>query len=235
MGSMEVLFLSSWRAPWWGAAARRPTDQPTDPHCQCTMAFITHASVLPTTHKQATSSSSSVTSTRSIISLKKNLRSSVDWGRAQAVSMSATTTGPPEQIRSLRQFLEVAKDLDTIRFITVTVASGAVLETIGRFDYKVSTFSVPGKGDYVTIASDDKLFECHLNTSKLKKVTLATEKAKIGDHDLHVMRFMGEDDALMLSCLLMYDPSKGPGNYLFGSVQRFQNIIATYGNQIVFH
>jgi len=130
----------------------------------------------------------------------------------------------------LLEFLDDAKKLGTVRFINIS--PGAVLETIGRFDYSISTFAVPTKGTYLTIASPDKLFECHINTDKVKSVTLATEKAKLGDYDLHVVRLKGEEPgAPLLSCVLQWNPSEGQGVYLAGAVEKFQELVAKYGGE----
>lgn len=115
-----------------------------------------------------------------------------------------------------------------------------MLETIGRFDYDVSTFSVPGKGEYLTLASTDKTFECHLRVSAVRRAALSVEPAKIGGHKLYVIRLHGEaqeeggKEELLLSTMLMYDPSKGPGNYLFGAVDKFNAIVDKYGGDIRF-
>ena len=140
----------------------------------------------------------------------------------RATATSDTTT-------QLGSFLESARELGTIRFIAVT--SGAVLETIGRFDYSLSMFSIPGKGDYFTLASIDKTFECHLNSSKVSTVTISTEKAKVGAHDIHVIRFLSENDDIILSCMLMWDPSQGPGNYLQGAIEEFEKLKQKYGER----
>lgn len=133
---------------------------------------------------------------------------------------------------TVEDFLKAAGEagLGTMRFIAVT--DGAVLETIGRLDYGTKKFSVPGKGDYMTIASEDKMFECHLNMSKVKTIELSEQKAKIGDHQLYVVRFKADKGALMLSCLLQYDPSVGPGNYLYGAIDGFRALRQHFGDVI---
>lgn len=141
-------------------------------------------------------------------------------GAARACATAGTAA-------SLKGFLADAEDLGTIRF--VAISNGAVLETIGRFDYGINEFSVPGKGDYVTLASIDKTFECHINTSKVASISLGKEPAKIGGHDLFVVRFKDSDGGLVLSCLLMWDPSVGPGNYLHGAVDAFNGLLEKYG------
>lgn len=96
----------------------------------------------------------------------------------------------------------------------------------------MSTFAVPGKGTYITLASIDKTFECHINESKVVSVTLSTEAAKMGGHDLHVIRFLDCDKKPVLSCLLMWDPSQGPGQYLHGAVEAFTNLRQEVGDEL---
>lgn len=140
--------------------------------------------------------------------------------KASATSDTATQLG---------SFLESARDLGTVRFIAVT--PGAVLETIGRFDYSLSTFSIPGKGDYFTLANIERTFECHLNASKVSTITISTEKAKVGPHQIHVVRFLSDKDDIILSAMLMWDPSQGPGNYLQGAVEEFEKMKQKYGER----
>lgn len=145
--------------------------------------------------------------------------------RASAVGSSAAAgVGGAAK---LQQFITDAGALGTLRF--VAVSGGAVLESIGRFDYGVKQFSVPGKGDYLTVASEDRTFECHLNMSAVKKVTMSDEPAKIGGHTLHVMRFLDEGGKPVLSVMLMWAPNEGPGNYLYGAVEEFGKLREQYG------
>ncbi|KAA8491156.1 hypothetical protein FVE85_9451 [Porphyridium purpureum] len=133
----------------------------------------------------------------------------------------------------LLEFMHDAGQLGTLRFIVIS--DGAVLETIGRLDYTKTPFDTP-LGEYVTVASTDKLFECHVNCSKVSKVTLSTEPAKQGGHMLHVIRFKGADEQArpLLSCLLQYDPSQGAGNYLAGAVDNFNSLVQKYSNEMTF-
>lgn len=141
----------------------------------------------------------------------------------RAARMCASTT------TSLETFLRAAGDLGTLRFITIS--DGAVLETIGRLDYDIKNFTIPNKGDYLTIASVDTTFECHINLSKVANVTVTTEKAKMGDHQLHVIRLLGEKDKIVLSMLLQWDPSVGPGNYLHGAEATFEKLQNRFGTR----
>lgn len=147
--------------------------------------------------------------------------------RMQEGSPQAKSSG---ESATLKQFLTDARELGTIRFIAVS--GGAVIETVGRFDYGIQEFSVPGKGDYLTLASIDKTFECHISENKVVSITLTSEPAKIGGHEMHVIRFKAQDDSIVLSCALMWDPSQGPGNYLHGAVNAFKELKAKYGEQV---
>ena len=59
---------------------------------------------------------------------------------------------------------------------------------------------------------------------------MSTEKAKTGEHDMYVIRLRDSDDKLVLSCVLMWDPSQGPGNYMHGAVEAFQELQSKYGD-----
>lgn len=140
---------------------------------------------------------------------------------ASASSANAATTA------TLEQFLVDAENLGTIRFINIS--DGGVLETIGRFDYSKKRIDVPNRGAFLTLANADKTFECHINISKVAKITLGKEKAKMGGHDLYVIRLKNEKDGIILSCLLMWDPSQGPGTYMHGAVSEFKRLEEKYG------
>lgn len=131
----------------------------------------------------------------------------------------------------LRQFIQDAGSLGTLRFVAVT--DGAVLETVGRLDYALSEFST-GSGEYLSVQSQDRTFECHMNTSRVAKVTLSNEKAKIGGHDLHVIRFLDQQHKPLLSVMLMFDPTKGPGYYLHGAETSFRALSEKYGGELNF-
>lgn len=142
-----------------------------------------------------------------------------------------TTVTPETNSVSVQQFVRDATELGTIRFISVS-RGGSVLETIGRFDYPLKTVDVPGMGEYITIASEDKTFECHIPTANVHRITMSTDKAKIGDHDIHAVRLLSSDGTIVLSCILQFDPSRGPGNYLFGAVDAFNALRSRYGSQV---
>jgi hypothetical protein len=62
----------------------------------------------------------------------------------------------------------------------------------------------------------------------------AQETAKAGGHTLHVIRLKGQDDAVLLSLMLQYDPAKGPGNYFDGSIKAFETVMGKYGPSVEF-
>jgi hypothetical protein len=128
----------------------------------------------------------------------------------------------------LKRFIYDAGALGTLRFVAVT--GGAVLETVGRLDYALSEFSVPGKGAYLSVCAADKTFECHVNADKVGRVTLSEEAAKVGGHALYVVRFLGEGAAPVLSVMLMWAPNEGPGVYLHGAVEAFRKLREQYGD-----
>lgn len=167
-------------------------------------------------------------------SLCSAVRSSkVRPARAYGVRRVCMTAAPVEgsetaTLVELEQFLSDAGDLGTIRFIAIS--DGAVLETIGRFDYAIKRFNIPNKGTYLTLASEDKTFECHINTAKVVAVSMSKESAKIGGHDLYVIRLKNADGGIVLSCLLMWDPSRGPGEYIHGAIDAFERLRAQYGD-----
>lgn len=150
---------------------------------------------------------------------------------ARKASMTAAPVGGTTSV-DLEQFFKDAGDLGTIRFITV--GNGSVLETIGRFDYNINRFEVPTKGAYITLANEDKTFECHINTSKVAAVTMGKETSKMGAHDLYVIRLKNADDCIVLSCVLMWDPSYGPGTYMHGAIDAFNRLKAKYGDKFSF-
>lgn len=57
------------------------------------------------------------------------------------------------------------------------------------------------------------------------------ESAKIGGHDLYVMRLKDKSDTILLSCMLQYDPAKGPGNYFPGAVDKFLVVQDKWGSE----
>jgi hypothetical protein len=51
----------------------------------------------------------------------------------------------------------------------------------------------------------------------------------MGGHDLFVMRIKDKEGAILLSCMLQYDPAKGPGNYFDGAVAKFEAVQNKWG------
>eukprot|EP00184_Porphyridium_aerugineum_P008585 CAMPEP_0184692120 /NCGR_PEP_ID=MMETSP0313-20130426/730_1 /TAXON_ID=2792 /ORGANISM="Porphyridium aerugineum, Strain SAG 1380-2" /LENGTH=220 /DNA_ID=CAMNT_0027149927 /DNA_START=481 /DNA_END=1143 /DNA_ORIENTATION=- len=146
----------------------------------------------------------------------------------QRVEINLNTLSNPRD--KLAHFFYDAIDLGLIRFINIS--DGVVLETVGRFDFGMSHFFTPLGEDYLTIQSEDKLFECHVNTSKIHFITLQHEKSKMGGHDLYIIRLKNTDKKVMLSCLLQYDPEQGPNHYSKEAVDRFYFLMEKYGNEI---
>eukprot|EP00181_Compsopogon_caeruleus_P004414 CAMPEP_0184680376 /NCGR_PEP_ID=MMETSP0312-20130426/3245_1 /TAXON_ID=31354 /ORGANISM="Compsopogon coeruleus, Strain SAG 36.94" /LENGTH=195 /DNA_ID=CAMNT_0027130425 /DNA_START=39 /DNA_END=626 /DNA_ORIENTATION=- len=146
--------------------------------------------------------------------------------RLSGKSVISTTMTVSKKAERIQTFLKDAEGLGTVRFINMS--AGSVLETIGRFDYGVRVFETP-RGEYVSISTTDRTFECHLNTEKVAKITMSKEAAKMGGHDLFVIRFRDEDEEILLSCLLMWNPSEGPGQYLAHAVESFNVLMAKYG------
>lgn len=105
-----------------------------------------------------------------------------------------------------------------------------VLETIGRLDYPQSIVDIPNRGQLLTISSEDSLFTTHMQVNKIKRITLSKEKAKQKpDADTYVIRFFNEGGKIALSCMLMWDPTQGVGNYLGDTVRRFEELKVKYG------
>uniref|UniRef100_A0A7S0VV11 Uncharacterized protein n=1 Tax=Hemiselmis tepida TaxID=464990 RepID=A0A7S0VV11_9CRYP len=149
--------------------------------------------------------------------------------RAQGGPAAPTPIKPDH---GLVELLEDCKGWGLARFISVNPA-GSVLETSARMDLSMNGFNVPGKGQYLTIATEDKLFECHINLAKVESVAFSQDAAKVGGHTLHVMRIKGPD-GLMLSIMLQYDVTRGPGEYFEGSVEAFERTMSKYGPETSF-
>lgn len=134
---------------------------------------------------------------------------------------------------SVRAFIRAAHGLGAVRFVAVAGSGSAVLEAVGRFDYSVRTFSVAGRGEYVTLASDDGTFECHLNVSAVASVTLSVDDPKIvASHKLYVVRFRDARDAVLLSALLAHDARGGPGSYAPAALAAFHRLRETLGDRV---
>jgi hypothetical protein len=133
-------------------------------------------------------------------------------------------------VAKVRAFISAARELGTVRF--VAVADGAVLEAVGRFDYPLAEFTVPGRGTFLTLATEDRLFECHLNASGVRRITMSEDLTKDGSGaKLPVIRFHGGGPRPMLSVSLMWEPSLGPGHYLHGAEEAFDALRDQYGSE----
>jgi Haem utilisation ChuX/HutX len=141
--------------------------------------------------------------------------------------------GSADTVAKVRAFLADARELGTVRFIAV--ADGAVLEAVGRFDYPMAEFSPPGRDDtFLTLATEDRTFECHLKASAVRRITLTVDSTKDGSGaTLPVVRFFGESARPMLSVSLMWEPSRGPGHYLHGAEDAFAALRDQYGGDYV--
>mmetsp|Transcript_32843 Transcript_32843/g.74868 ORF Transcript_32843/g.74868 Transcript_32843/m.74868 type:complete len:208 (-) Transcript_32843:331-954(-) len=141
----------------------------------------------------------------------------------------ATETVAPSALVSL--FKEEMADWGLVRWILVN-PSGSVLETTAQMGMGTNLFTIPGKGTYCTISTADKLFECHINMDKAKSVVWSQEPAKVGGHMLHVMRVKDEAGAIMLSCMLQYDPAQGAGNYFPGKIAAFERVMGKFNSEM---
>eukprot|EP00960_Hanusia_phi_P016885 497317-Hanusia_phi.AAC.1 len=128
-----------------------------------------------------------------------------------------------------KEVMEDCKDWGLVRWITIN-ANGAVLETAAKMGLKLSFFEIPGKGNYATIASSDKLFECHVNLDKAQKLTFSEMPRTVGAFmQVLVLILLA---GILLSCMLQYDPEKGPGQYFTGSVDAFKRVQSKYGAEM---
>lgn len=109
------------------------------------------------------------------------------WSRA---SVLATLGGPP--LRPLQ----------------------AVLESVAELSMPPTTFSIPTKGTYITFKSGGGTHEAHVSVRSVASVALSTEPAKMGGHDLHVMRLLGVGGGPVLSLLVAWAEGEGPGSYV---------------------
>jgi len=106
-------------------------------------------------------------------------------------------------VYSLESFLDEAHSLGDQRF--VVVGNGAILEATSSFNYvrysdspkgKLATFSERPKGE-------TNQFELHIRLTQVHNVKfLEIEKF---DKELRVIRFLGRDDVILLSCILQSD------------------------------
>lgn len=76
------------------------------------------------------------------------------------------------------------------------------------------TFPIPTKGTYITFKSGGGTHEAHVSVRSVASVALSTEPAKIGGHDLHVMRLLGVGGGPVLSLLVAWAEGEGPGSYV---------------------
>lgn len=77
-----------------------------------------------------------------------------------------------------------------------------------------TTFPIPTKGTYITFKSGGGTHEAHVSVRSVASVALSTEPAKVGGHDLHVMRLLGVGGGPILSLLVAWAEGEGPGSYV---------------------
>ncbi|KAJ8904274.1 hypothetical protein NDN08_000797 [Rhodosorus marinus] len=164
------------------------------------------------------------------ISSRSTCRSRPRYSRVVVSQTESADSEPTPKAKRLIEFFDEAKDLGTIRFINI--GDGSVIETLGRFDYSVKYNMV--RGGLLSLISPDSLFELHLATSKIDKITFTKQPAKFGDHDIYVIRVKRDDDGIMISGMLMWNPSEEPGTYFPGTVDKFVGLMEKYNGEIVF-
>lgn len=66
--------------------------------------------------------------------------------------------------------------------------------------------------------------------SQVREAKLAKSKPKTGDYDLFATRFFGEDNKMMMSCLL----HGSQGNYDASSLEAWNKLLQKYGDTVPF-
>lgn len=97
----------------------------------------------------------------------------------------------------------------------------AVLESVAELSTPPTTFPIPTKGTYITFKSGGGTHEAHVSVRSVASVALSTEPAKVGGHDLHVMRLLGVGGGPILSLLVAWAEGEGPGSYVRWPVSDF--------------
>lgn len=90
----------------------------------------------------------------------------------------------------------------------------AVLESVAELSTAPTTFPIPTKGTYISFKSGGGTHEAHVSVQSVASVALSTEPAKVGGHDLHVMRLLGVGGGPILSLLVAWAEGEGPGSYV---------------------
>lgn len=128
----------------------------------------------------------------------------------------------------LLEFFGDAAECGRLRF--VVVSAGAVLESVAELSMPPTTFPIPTKGTYITFKSGGGIHEAHVSVRSVASVALSTEPAKMGGHDLHVMRLLGVGGGPVLSLLVAWAEGEGPGSYTPEAVDAFGRLRSKYGN-----
>lgn len=128
----------------------------------------------------------------------------------------------------LLEFFADAAECGRLRF--VVVSAGAVLESVAELSTPPTTFPIPTKGTYITFKSGGGTHEAHVSVRSVASVALSTEPAKVGGHDLHVMRLLGVGGGPILSLLVAWAEGEGPGSYTPEAVDAFGRLRTKYGS-----
>lgn len=99
-------------------------------------------------------------------------------------------------------------------FLLFCASFQAVLESVAELSTPPTTFPIPTKGTYITFKSGGGTHEAHVSVRSVASVALSTEPAKVGGHDLHVMRLLGVGGGPILSLLVAWAEGEGPGSYV---------------------
>ena len=89
-----------------------------------------------------------------------------------------------------------------------------MLESVAELATPPQTFPIPTKGTYITFKTGGGTHEAHVSVRSVASVKLSTEPAKVGGHDLHVMRLLGVGGGPVLSLLVAWAEGEGPGSYV---------------------
>ncbi|OSX70896.1 hypothetical protein BU14_0640s0002 [Porphyra umbilicalis] len=151
----------------------------------------------------------------------------VTAGAAKAAD-DAEAAAEAAKTDTLLEFFADAAECGRVRF--VVVSAGAVLESVAELATPPQTFPIPTKGTYITFKTGGGTHEAHVSVRSVASVKLSTEPAKVGGHDLHVMRLLGVGGGPVLSLLVAWAEGEGPGSYTPEAVAAFGRLRAKYGD-----
>ncbi|CAM9569298.1 unnamed protein product [Choristocarpus tenellus] len=175
---------------------------------QCSMAFILNGRTLrsPTSHL----TNGYLTSQgRKIERPRKGLR-----------ALEASLPKDLEGSERLERFLEDFEILGPMRF--VSVKEGAILECVGSFENFRS--SDQSKGRYLTV-SNESGFECHINTDKVKSISMVTKPSKDEKYELYITRLYDAKGDVILAALI----HGVDGVYEEGAVEYWKKLRDVFG------